>query len=126
MAKDREKIMKQRLNQIKRKTRKRKRLTKDEADEQDRLIEILNEETNLIKTENRGSLFRLLSIIESNKQQKYLQQVKQINKDRAKKGLKPVFYKKRELKEMKFKEEFDNLEKKGRVDKAIDNAFKRI
>ena len=60
MAKDREKIMKQWLNQIKRKTRKRKRLTKDEADEQDRLIEILNEETNLIKTENRGSLLWLL------------------------------------------------------------------
>ena len=65
-------------------------------------------------------------IIESSKDHNYLQKVKDINKDRAMKGLKPVFYKKREIKELRYKDEFDRLEKRGKVTRAIDNAFKKI
>ncbi len=57
---------------------------------------------------------------------KYLKQAKQMNKERAKKGMKPIYYKKRELKEMRYKEEFEKLEKKGRVDREISKAYRKI
>ena len=49
-----------------------------------------------------------------------------MNKERAKKGLKPIYYKKRELKEMRYKEQFDKLDKKGKVDKEIHKAYKKL
>ena len=49
-----------------------------------------------------------------------------MNKERAKLGKNPIYYKKRELKEMKYKEEFDKLDKKGRVDREISKAFRKI
>ena len=49
-----------------------------------------------------------------------------MNKERAQKGLKPIYYKKRELKEMKYKEQFEKLERKGRVDREISKAYKKL
>lgn len=53
IAKQREKDIKDKLNQIKRKVKKRKRLTPEDEANRDRLLEILNEESNLVKTKNR-------------------------------------------------------------------------
>ena len=57
---------------------------------------------------------------------KYLKKAKEINKERAKKGLKPVYFKRRELKEMKYQEKFEKLDKRGKVDKEIGKAFKKL
>ena len=50
------------------------------------------------------------------KDKQTITQAKQNNKDRVEKGLNPVFLKKREIKEMRYKDKFDNLEKQGRLD----------
>lgn len=49
-----------------------------------------------------------------------------MNKERAKKGQTPIYYKKRELKEMKYKEAFDKFDKKGKVDREIQKAYKKL
>ena len=49
-----------------------------------------------------------------------------MNKERAKKGLAPIFYKKRELKEMKYKDDFDRFDKQGKVEKEISKAFRKL
>ena len=54
MAKERKGQIKQRLAQFKRKTKKNKKLTTQELEEQQRLTEILDEESNLIKMKNMG------------------------------------------------------------------------
>ena len=54
MAKSRERTIKKKLNLFKKKVKKKKKLTKNETEDRDRLLEILNEESNLVKTKNRG------------------------------------------------------------------------
>ena len=49
-----------------------------------------------------------------------------MNKDRAKQGLNPIYYKKRELKELKYQDEFDKFDKRGKVDKQIHKAYKKL
>ena len=46
-------------------------------------------------------------------------QVKAQNKDRAAEGKQAVFVKKREIKELKLKKQFDELDKSGRLDKHL-------
>ncbi|CAI2379483.1 unnamed protein product [Moneuplotes crassus] len=116
MTKDRKKNIKRELNALKKKTRKNKKLSPAELETQEKLTNILAEESNLIKVYSK-----------SNPESKYLKEAKKMNKERAKKGQNPIYYKKRELKEMRYKEQFDKLDKKkGRVDKEIQKAFRKV
>mmetsp|Transcript_7394 Transcript_7394/g.6553 ORF Transcript_7394/g.6553 Transcript_7394/m.6553 type:complete len:170 (-) Transcript_7394:37-546(-) len=117
MAKQRKRDIKRQLRVYKKKTNKNKELTSQETDTQKSLIGILAEESNLIKVKNMST---------NSAESKYLKQAKDMNKERAKKGLNPIYYKKRELKEMKYKEQFEKLEKKGKVDREISKAMRKL
>ena len=60
-----------------------------------------------------------------------LKEIKQENKARAEKGLDPKFMKRRELKELRHKDQFEKLEKSGKLKefierKAEENDKKRV
>ena len=55
-----------------------------------------------------------------------LKQVKSMNEDRVKKGQAPIYLKRRELKELRYKSKFDKLESKGRTEKHMKNVAKSM
>ena len=48
-----------------------------------------------------------------------MKEVKNTNKNRVKSGQEPVFKKKREMKNMRYEQQFDQLEKEGKLDKYM-------
>ncbi|CDW79299.1 rrna processing protein [Stylonychia lemnae] len=63
------------------------------------------------------------SFMNKNKKQKQekevIQEQKKVNKERAEKGLQPLYLKKREIKEMQVKQKFEKLDKDGNLEKFI-------
>ena len=66
---------------------------------------------------------------QAQKEKKVIQEQKRINKERVQKGLDPIYLKKSkilgmndvgEIKELQHKEKFEQLEKKGQLDKFIE------
>jgi len=49
-----------------------------------------------------------------------LKKVKEINKERVKKGKEPVYLKDRQLKELGYREKFEELERKGKLEEFIE------
>mmetsp|Transcript_14695 Transcript_14695/g.25015 ORF Transcript_14695/g.25015 Transcript_14695/m.25015 type:complete len:110 (-) Transcript_14695:43-372(-) len=55
-----------------------------------------------------------------------LDEMKQQNRERASKGFEPVFHKKRDMKTIKLKKQFDELDKKGKLDKFLDEKTQEV
>ena len=99
-------VREERINQLQGFIKEAK--TSKDSDNLRRLRDMLGQEKDMA---NKGE--------QRKKDKEILKEVKQTNKDRAMKGLDPMFLKKRELKELRHKGQFEKLEKEGKLDEFM-------
>ena len=80
-----------------------------DKDKMERIRDLIGEEKDIL---NRGK--------ERKKAQKVMKEAKDANKERAKQGLEPIYLKKREIKQLKFKDKFEKLEKDGKLESFLE------
>ena len=89
------------------------------------------------KTGNSDALLQIRELLGEEKQiqqkvKKHTEQTELIgqlktdNRDRATKGLEPVYQKKRDIKNIEFKKQFDKLESTGRLDKFMERKTEEM